>query len=415
MTLKTHLVDWNRILAVAVTIAAAMCIGFLYDPASCYTWTHGPLLLVGQSLANDASFSGIVNPGSGPTGWCAPVIPAIVSILLLVSNGDVATVWVFLFAIKYVILATSFGVLAFRYSLWVSLPLVLLLLLRDLFWNLQHVYAEMLGGIFITMVLCRPACLFGEHKFWWCLRRALFVASACYVSPNIGLTVFASMTMGDFWTGHRRWLQIAMTTLLLTGLLVLPWAIRNKISVGGWSFIKTNSSFELYQSQVLDDDGVLDSSTLRLHPFVQGTKLSSAYVELGEHDFMTHYGGIAHESIRRDPIQYVERCSRRLVASLFGSEVFLDGEDRPRFWLLIIFVRSIPVLALLTCLIAPIPWHDIQKTALLIWVVFLTPYILISFHERYQSTLYPVYFVFLASACHWIASRARSKVNGLFD
>jgi hypothetical protein len=60
-------------------------------------------------------------------------------------------------------------------------------------------------------------------------------------------------------------------------LVVLPWTIRNLVVMGGWMPIKSNGMFELWQSQCLDDDGLLDWQTTAQHPWPSNGKLREGY------------------------------------------------------------------------------------------------------------------------------------------
>ena len=51
-------------------------------------------------------------------------------------------------------------------------------------------------------------------------------------------------------------------------ITIMPWTIRNYLAFGKWIPIKSNCAYEIWQSQCLDDDGVVDMRAFVLHPWL---------------------------------------------------------------------------------------------------------------------------------------------------
>ena len=60
--------------------------------------------------------------------------------------------------------------------------------------------------------------------------------------------------------GQRAWSRLGVA-VLAAGLTVTPWVVRNYLVFGRLIPIKSNLAYELYQSQCLQPDGLLRSST----------------------------------------------------------------------------------------------------------------------------------------------------------
>jgi hypothetical protein len=82
-------------------------------------------------------------------------------------------------------------------------------------------------------------------------------------------------------------IKATVTAALVSILVVAPWTIRNRLVLKRWIPIKSNGMYELWQSQCLDQDGVLDSITLGQHPWGNDGEQRQQYARLGEIAFTT--------------------------------------------------------------------------------------------------------------------------------
>lgn len=66
---------------------------------------------------------------------------------------------------------------------------------------------------------------------------------------------------------HSRWsLPVGATMVLLTVIVLTPWALRNKIVTGGWIFTTTNSGFTIYDGLNPDATGASDQTFIQAMP-----------------------------------------------------------------------------------------------------------------------------------------------------
>jgi len=97
---------------------------------------------------------------------------------------------------------------------------------------------------------------------------------------------------------HRRWpLPVGTTMLLLTLVVLLPWAIRNYRTLGSWVWTATNGGITLYDGFNPDATGASDQSFVQSMPQLRGMNevARSAYLS-----------GLAKEFIRQQPLRAAE-------------------------------------------------------------------------------------------------------------
>lgn len=215
-----------------------------------------------------------------------------------------------------------------------------------------------------------------------------------------GLVTLSSPVTGGAWIvvslwacwNARSWQSVSFTGIACccAFLVVTPWMVRNAIQFGKLIPIKSNGPFELWQSQCVDEDGVLDAETLKQHPFVGGRQFQ-LYRELGEASFMTTKASNVSSAIQSRPWDYLQKCCNRFAAAnLWHTRISSLPKSRLlsgiRFWQQ--FLHVLPLVAFtLICIFKPRPWSIPLIVSILVWITALTPYLLISFTERYQVPL----------------------------
>lgn len=95
----------------------------------------------------------------------------------------------------------------------------------------------------------------------------------------------------------------ALTFILLTLAILLPWVIRNRVAVGRWVWLETNAGFALYDGYNPDATGGSDQSFVRRMPELQSLD------EVGR-----------DEHLRQEAVEYARTHPGRVI-SLAGAKL----------------------------------------------------------------------------------------------
>jgi hypothetical protein len=170
-------------------------------------------------------------------------------------------------------------------------------------------------------------------------------------------------------------------------VVVAPWVTFQTIRLGKFAPIKSNTAYELYQSQVVLPDGLMSEKAFSLHPYHANSAESKRYRELGETAYLEEKKIQARQAIVDDPWGYISKTSRRFLAVTvwMDSELIIDREAI-LFKVAQVFA-TFPFLGLLA-LIYRLPNNkDWVLPTIGCYVAYLLPYVLISYYERYGVPL----------------------------
>jgi hypothetical protein len=211
-----------------------------------------------------------------------------------------------------------------------------------------------------------------------------------------GAAALSSPALAFAWGGvtlHRSWCwpkqrKNAARCLLLAGLIAAPWLARNTYQLGSGAGLKSNLFFEAYQATFIDDDGIPDLRSLAQHPY-NSPIVRNDYARLGETAFLNqHRQKFLHE-LAIEPERLLYGTANRALAATVRHVPLLPAEFAQPVRIEQL-VYPLPILAGLLALL--VRWRD--KRALtpvaLLYMLYLAPYVLISFYLRYVLVLTPV-------------------------
>jgi hypothetical protein len=352
---------------------------------------------IARSLVAGQGYSNAIGEPSGPTAWSAPGYPVIQASLLWAGEGDRRFVIAGIVVLHVVVLCgTAFLVLAltrqtskigtvaagvlfllalcFHFSYWFQVA-------QDC-WLMLLTFDLLVAGIcWLSPVDSRPrAALWG-----------LFGGLSALVNPSIGFAWgVLTLVLG---CRRRHWSHAALA-LVFAGLALAPWAIRNYLVFGRLIPIKSNVAYELYQSQCLQDGGLLRGGVFTAHPSHPQSAERQEYKRLGEVAYLDLKKEQFWRAIAADPLDFVERVATRFLAATISYVPFYAGSEARNPWAL--WARRVtyplPFLALLFLLWSsirePLGWP--QWTAIGVYLLYLLPYVLASYYERYAIPLVAV-------------------------
>jgi hypothetical protein len=350
---------------------------------------------IARALVAGEGFANPFGEPTGPTAWMPPVLPAVLAGLLWLCDGNKdAVMAIVVFLQVYVLVGTG---------------LLVLVLVRQ---TTERLGAAVAAAIFFVGLLSYfHLCFQFTHDCWLILLAMdVLIAGFCWWQPLqrwpraagwglVGglcalINPVVAFTWGMFslliaWR-QRAWSRLALASVV-AGLTLAPWIVRNYLLFGRLIPVKSNLAYELFQSQCLQPDGLLRSTTFGGHPYASAGRERQEYKGLGEIAFLERRKEIFLQAVAADPVDFLDRvASRFLGATLWYVPFDRTGEIR-RPWVLWSnrLTHPLPFLALLLLVFtaAQRPLHGAQWAVIAIYLLYLLPYIGVSYYERYAMPL----------------------------
>jgi hypothetical protein len=374
---------------------------------------------IARSLAAGKGFAHPFPTPAGPTAWMPPAFPALLAGLLwaCAGNGD-AVMAVVVFLQVAVLIGTGLLVLALarqttrRVGAALAVTLFVVGLLGHFRWCFQMTqdWCLVLPALDLLVVgLCWWQPLGGTRAAaaW-----GLFGGLCALVNPAVGLSWgLLSLLVG---LRDRAWSRLALA-VLVTGLTLLPWTVRNYLVFGRLIPVKSNLAYELYQSQCMQPDGLVQRRTLQLHPYTAATQEGREYNALGEIAFLDHKQRQFWEAVSSQPADFLRRAARRFLAATLWYEPFDPAQEARRPWALWFsrLTHPLPFLALLVLVAASArrPLQRAQWIVIGVYLLYLLPYVGVSYYERYAVPLLGVKVLLVLWALDRLPAFRRTPVT----
>lgn len=227
-----------------------------------------------------------------------------------------------------------------------------------------------------------------------------------------GILFLSSPVIGATWSVVTAYqLRKAVGKLAIVGAfclaIITPWVVRNRVVLGTWIPVKSNSAFELWQSAAVSPDGLLDRNVLLLHPYADSDGPEAArYVELGEVAYVSEKRELWLDLVSEDPFDQLTRVANRAYAALiwYNPKSFEEyggyGMPAKRAWKIFGFVCLVYL-----CFVRPAGVGEQAYVAAAILLLGLLPYVLMSYYERYFWPLLPMQFVVVVAAVESVLCR----------
>lgn len=397
---------------------------------------------IAQAIFQGRGFSNPFREQTGPTAWMAPVLPYLLAAVYRMSDASHDAAVAFMFVIQ-TLAAFLVGFIVLREARKLRLTwLGMVIALGGYAANFHQMFQKTHDSGWLLIIV---SLLWLGSVRWWNRTPSLMKAAGWGVfgglsalsSPVIGaawaavtagrwligsqaipsnpsslpsgpVTVYPGMPIGDAAnrdssqavataaigcppgvpserSAHR--LYAVLLAAAVSMAMITPWTIRNRLALGKWIPIKSNGMYELWQSQCLDDDGVLDFRSLSWQPYANRGRQRQKYATLGEVAYIEKKGAEAREAIVRDPISFVMRVTNRWAAAFIYYRAFRDSDaQRGGGWPILLkrIVFPLPLVGLLlTLILRPVPLEPEVAAAAAIWILVLLPYVLISYSDRY--------------------------------
>lgn len=359
------------------------------------------------SLARGDGYANPFHRRTGPTAWMPPVFPTLLAALHWAYDGDQRSVMIVVVLLHdLTLIGTGILVLALgrlgnsRPTPWVGVFVFIGALLCDFHhaFQLTHdCWLILLALDVLVAWLCwgRPLRSWQTASGW-----GVFGGLCALISPVAGFT-WAILSIAA--ARHRQaWRPLGAAGVAAV-LVLTPWAVRNYAVFGRLIPVKSNLAYELYQSQCLTPDGVLHLATFGSHPYQASDGYEGReYQEYGEVEFMSLKWRLFLHSVAAAPRGFAARVFNRASAATLLYDPFNQEDEglcTTGLWLSRV-THPLPFLAVVFLLLTAwrTPLHRVQWVVIGVYLVYLTPYIVVSYYERYAFPLLGVKVVLVVSA-----------------
>jgi hypothetical protein len=351
----------------------------------------GEYFCIAKALAAGQGFANPFYEPTGPTAWMPPLLPLLHAALLWVSGGsrDVVTAAAVLFQVLALVL-TGYLVVALtarfatRLGAAFAAVIYVVTIANDFhsWFQFTHDYALILltvDALVYGLVWGQPLASRKSASAW-----GVFGGVCALVNPILG-GVWGVLSAAPALR-QRRFVPLAFA-FLTAGLTLTPWTVRNLLLFGKLIPVKSNAAYELYQSQCLQADGLIRGTTFATHPYATNGPERQEYIAIGETKFLEHKMDLFWRSVLADPLDFCDRVACRF----FGVTLWYvpghrdDVTKRPWRVLLCRVVYPLPFLGVLVLALTAFlrPWTRAESVIVGVYVLYLLPYVLVSYYDRY--------------------------------
>jgi hypothetical protein len=378
---------------------------------------------IAESMVAGEGFANPFKDKTGPTAWMPPVLPSFLAALLWLSDGNRD-------AVTTIVVFTQLG------TLMITGVLVVVLAWQ----TAPRAGAVVAAGLFLVGVLAESRQWFTQtHDYFLVLLAMdLMVAGFVWGAPLTtpwraagwglcgGFIALVSPVAAFAWGGlcvvlmiRSRALKAGTLAIVVAALTVAPWVARHYLVFGRLIPIKSNLAYELWQSQCATPHGLLSGSVFETHPYTTDGDERQQYKALGEMGYLDRKGEVFCDAVESDPVDFLDRVLCRALRATVGYTPDDRVEALRRPWLLGARrgLHALPFLALLLLLWTAFRQRSQPVAPTVHWigmgafVLYLLPYIAISYYDRYAMPLLAVKVLLVVWAVDCLLCGRNRQVN----
>ena len=354
---------------------------------------------IAQSVVSGKGFS---NPfqdvNTGSTAWMPPFYVYILALLIKLFKSQFLVACCVVFLKDLVLILTGLVVyeIAKRTLIKIKaefiLPLYLLFLLSNFKWFFQFTHDAWLLLLFINIIF--PLVVFIKGN-----RISLKIAIAWGVIG--GLSMLASPVVGLVWfvlcvinmSAKKNIKQLVLSSVLFF-LICTPWFIRNYVVFDKLIFIKSNLLHDAYVFNYETENGYMtESFTYQRIVWTAKDDPNCLYRKVGEVKFMEIYKEKFFHAISQNPYKYISNIKDRLLSALLIYYPHSEQYEKSSLWKTAL--HALPfVSVLLLIFLKGYTASNYIKVAMMIYLIYLLPYIIVSYYIRYAIPLTPLKVLF---------------------
>jgi hypothetical protein len=347
---------------------------------------------VARALLDGRGFSDPFGEPTGPTAWVSPLYVLLLAALLSTLGSKTATAFAILGIahLAYVFCGTTIYALVRRCRTvlppWVAVVLYLAWISGHFyyFFLVSHdIWLHLTLCTFGTIALYRYVVLRQLEVAWW----GAIGGFAGLSNPTIAITWAVLLA----WCFLRR--PAERRRCIAAGAIALacaaPWAVRNALVFQRFIPLKSNVGYELYQANVLDEDGVYTDRTFEQHPYVN-LVVRAEVARAGEIAFIEKHRSLFREYLARHPWDYLRKSAHRLLAATLQFTPVNELDGRGAATRLRNLLQPLPTLFLIAGLCIRGPQRRLLGALAAFFLLYLSVYVAVAFYSRYLLPLTPL-------------------------
>jgi len=365
---------------------------------------------IAQAMREGRGFADPFFEPTGPTAWMPPALSYLEAGVSWVFGDRLLPVMVVMLLLQTATwILTGWLALGIGWSLWGSrsrwpiFGFYLLFLLQNfhLAFQVTHdPWLMMLGldALIAGSFLLQTQATGMVRTLWGLLGGALALCG-----PVLGLT-WGVLTLLQ-WP-HARHARSWLFSATLALVVVSPWIARNYLVFGKLIPIKSNAFYELFQAQTETPDGLVRNwAGFETHPYKTGVQRDE-YRELGEQAFLEKKRTQFLAAVQADPADFLQRVWNRFAGAVL---VYVPMEKQEESYPVSAYslypkiVQPLPLFAIAILLIFPQALKPMERVLITLFVVWLLPYIVVSYYDRYGFPLMGVKILLCTAALQRLA------------
>ena len=371
---------------------------------------------VAKAIVAGKGFSNPFQVNTGPTAWTSPVYPLFLALILKFFKTTVRVALVDLIFKNMILIMT--GVLIYeiaKRTLWnikayFSLIFYTIWLMGGFWWFFQFTHDTWIVLFFIDSIFLLAVWMWFKPK-----NAKVFIlygvvsGLAILTNPALGPVCIAIV----YKLTHRVNKKILIVPIIIMIAIASIWTVRNYVIFHKLIYIKSNLYYDAYQANYVKDNGIFNKEFFGRHP-VWTTKYDtgSEYRKLGELKFVELYKKLFLEKLIKDPYTFLRKVKNRLFATLLVYYPYSDSLETI-FKPVMVILHALPFCALLLVVFLRKIRYPYILFAVLIYCIYLTPYILISCYIRYTVPLVALQILFIVWGIDSVFSKLVKKNNAL--
>lgn len=274
---------------------------------------------IAYAWATGKGYADVFGAGTGPTSWCPP-FPTLIQFLVFKIFGakSQASFWAIhtlqagvLTVALYLLLKINYNRIWEEYKILI-VPIFLVYSLIVLSRDFDDTSLNILLSI-ATVYVFTGIHERGVDDYRWGLYLLAVILPLANISLFLGFGMLLALNLFYGIRRKRFFIPLAHTFLLLAvmGTTTFLWGFRNQTALGKFIPFKSNLWFEVYMSNVKDEDGIIGYSNWYLyHPMTNKHALDH-YKSTGEIEFLESYKKPSLEYLSAHPMNYVVKVLNR--------------------------------------------------------------------------------------------------------
>lgn len=371
---------------------------------------------VARAIAAGQGFSSpLLTTDSGATAWFTPIYPYLIAGIFkiwgiysglshrIIQTMNCAFAALTIFPI-HAIAKRTFGAGAAIGAAWtwVFLP-------TALYYPTLWVWDTTLLALVFSLIFWATLAMRGRHTVRAWTAYGVLWAFGVLINPSI-LSVLPCFAAWLIWEARKLrlpWLKPAAAALLVFGVCMIPWTVRNYRTFGKVIVLRSNFGLELWLGNNLN---VTDTMGQWQHPSTNREE-AAKYVRMGEIAYMADKQHEAVAYMRTHPMETLNLIFRRfemnwLAFSDSPVDVWVNGDVTSRIFLVLNILLS------LLCLLGVLAAYRLQipDAAPFAMVLLVFPLVFYLTHAslRYRFPMDPIMLILAAGAVANFAAFAQS-------